>query len=301
MKKVNGGARGVSGRAPGPAGEAPGPGSIAPGSVPGYRVRMELSYRTLGGQGAPIVILHGLFGSSQNWACMGRRLVSQGTVYALDLRNHGDSPHAPTHTLSDCVEDLHEWVAARGQGPVRLIGHSMGGQAAMGFAAALPDLVAGIAVLDIAPRPYPVDHEKELRALRTDIRGCRTRAELDALLAPLLPDPGVRQFILTNAVREGEGFRWRLNVEVLAANTLSSDFADFSGGYEGPALLVACGRSAYVREEDQALMRGYFPGVQVRTLPEADHWPHISAPAALEKALQEFLSWTGRNSARGLQ
>jgi len=171
----------------------------------------------------------------------------------------------------------------------------------MGFAAALPDLVAGIAVLDIAPRPYPVDHEKELRALRTDIHGCRTRAEVDSLLTPLLPDSGVRQFILTNAVREGEGFRWRLNVEVLAENTLSSDFADFSGRYDGPALLVACGRSAYVQEEDRALMRRYFPAVQVQTLPEADHWPHISAPDELERALREFLSWTGGNSVSGLQ
>ena len=269
--------------------------------MPGYRVVMELSYRTLGGEGAPIVILHGLFGSSQNWAGMGRRLVSQGAAYALDLRNHGDSPHAPTHTLSDCVGDLQEWVIAHAREPVRLIGHSMGGQAAMGFAAALPDLVAGLAVLDIAPRPYPVDHQKELGALRTDIRGCRTRAEVDTLLAPLLPDLGLRQFILTNAVREGEGFRWRLNVEALATSTLSSDFADFGGRYEGPSLLVACGRSPYVQEEDRALMKRYFPAVEVRTIPEADHWPHISAPAALEKALHEFLSWTGGNSARGLQ
>jgi esterase len=257
---------------------------------------MELSYRTLGGEGAPIVILHGLFGSSQNWAGMGRRLVSEGAVYALDLRNHGDSPHAPTHTLSDCVGDLHEWVTVHTQEPVRLIGHSMGGQVAMGFAAALPGLVAGLAVLDIAPRPYPADNEKELRAMRTDIGGCRTRAEVDALLTPLLPDLRVRQFVLTNAVREGEGFRWRLNVETLAARSVSSDFADFAGRYEGPSLLVACGKSPYVQEEDRVLMTRYFPAVQFRTIPEADHWPHISAPAALEKTLHEFLSWTGRNS-----
>ena len=133
----------------------------------GYRVHMVLSHRALGGEGAPILILHGLFGSAQNWTGMGRRLVSRGTVYALDLRNHGESPHAPTHTLSDCVGDLQEWVAAHAREPVRLIGHSMGGQAAMGFATALPQLVSGIAVVDIAPRPYPPGHEKELRGLGT--------------------------------------------------------------------------------------------------------------------------------------
>ena len=269
--------------------------------MPGYRVRMELSWRALGGEGAPIVILHGLFGSSQNWSGMGRRLAAYGEVCALDLRNHGDSPHAPTHSLSDCVEDLHEWAQAHAHGPVRLIGHSMGGQVAMGFAVALPDLVSGIAVVDIAPRPYPADHVKELRAFRTDIRGCRTRAEVDALLLPFLPDLRDRQFVLTNAVREGEGFRWRLNVEALAASTVSSDLADLAGRYEGEALLVACGRSTYIEEPDKALMRRFFPTVRFETIPEADHWPHISAPAALEGILGEFLSPTGRKSAPGMQ
>jgi esterase len=263
--------------------------------------RMDLSWRALGGEGAPILILHGLFGSSQNWSGMGRRLVSHGKVCCLDLRNHGDSPHAPTHSLADCVGDLRDWTTAHAQGPVRLIGHSMGGQVAMGFALALPDLVSGIAVVDIAPRPYPADHEMELRALRTDIRACRTRAEVDALLSPHLPDPRVRQFILTNAVREEEGFRWRLNVEALAASTLSSDFAELAGRYEGEALLVACGRSAYIKEEDHGLMQRFFPGVRIETLPEADHWPHISAPAALERILGEFLQRTGGNSAREMQ
>lgn len=276
-------------------------GGIARREAPGYRLRMDLSWRALGGEGAPIVILHGLFGSSQNWSGMGRRLVSHGKVCALDLRNHGDSPHAPTHSLSDCVGDLHEWVTAHARGPVRLVGHSMGGQVAMGFALARPDLVSGIAVVDIAPRPYPGDHEKELRALRTDIRGCRSRGEVDALLAPLLPDLRDRQFILTNAVREGEGFRWRLNVEALAASTLTSDLAEPAGRYEGEALLVACGRSAYIKEEDRGLMQRFFPGVRIETIPDADHWPHISAPAALERILGEFLLRTSRNSSRELQ
>jgi esterase len=177
----------------------------------------------------------------------------------------------------------------------------MGGQVAMGFAVALPELVSGIAVVDIAPRPYPSEHGKELRALRTDIRGCRTRAEVDAILSPLLPEPRDRQFILTNAVREGEGFRWRLNVEALASSTLSSDLAELAGRYEGEALLVACGKSAYIKEEDRGLMRSFFPAVRIEAIPEADHWPHISAPAALERILAAFLFLTDRKPARGLQ
>ena len=267
----------------------------------GYRVHMYLSSRSLGGKGEPIVILHGLFGSSQNWSGMGRRLAALGSVFALDLRNHGDSPHAPTHSLSDCVGDLYEWTLAREQEPIRLIGHSMGGQVAMGFAIAYPALVSGLAVVDIAPRPYPADHEKELRALQTDITGCRSRAEVDVLLAPLLPDLRDRQFILTNAVREGEGFRWRLNVEALRLSTVSSDFAEAAGSYAGETLLVACGKSTYITREDHGLMQRFFPGVRIMTIPEADHWPHISAPDELEKTLREFLGRARRKSAPGMQ
>jgi len=254
---------------------------------------MELSFRDFGGQGAgtiPIVILHGLFGSSQNWAGMGRRLAADGRVFALDLRNHGDSPHSPTHSLEECVEDLREWVARHHAGRARLIGHSMGGLVSMGFALRHPRLTAGVAAIDIAPRPYPPGHEPELAALRTDISRCRSRAELDALLSPTVPDPRVRQFLLTNAVRDGDGFRWRIDPAVLASSTVASDFAGVSGRYDGEALMVACGRSPYVTAGDHAVMRRFFPRARIETLPEADHWPHVTAPAELEALLRGFLA-----------
>jgi esterase len=199
------------------------------------------------------------------------------------------------------VGDLHDWTLAHGQEPIRLIGHSMGGQAAMGFAIAFPELVSGLAVVDIAPRPYPADHEKELHALQTDISRCRSRAEVDALLSPLLPDLRDRQFLLTNAVRKGEGFGWRLNVEALRLGTVSSDFAKVTGSYTGETLVVACGKSAFITEEDHGLVQRFFPGVRIETIPEADHWPHISAPARLESTLREFLGRARRKSASGLQ
>ncbi|MGA2974588.1 MAG: alpha/beta fold hydrolase [Spirochaetia bacterium] len=256
---------------------------------------MDLSYRDLGGQGPAIVILHGLFGSSQNWAGMGRRLSAHGRVFALDLRNHGDSPRASTHTLTDCVEDLRDWSRARGLETLRLIGHSMGGLVAMGFAVRHPSLTAGIAAVDIAPRPYPPGHEEELRALRTDIGACRSRAELDCLLSSIVPQVDFRQFLLTNAVREGPGFRWRIDAEVLAANTVAADWAGVSGSYEGESLLIACGRSDYVRAEDHALMRRFFPNARIQTIPQADHWPHVSAPGRMEELLGEFLVRCNKN------
>jgi pimeloyl-ACP methyl ester carboxylesterase len=166
----------------------------------------------------------------------------------------------------------------------------MGGLVAMGVALAEPAAVAGIAVLDIAPRPYPVDNERELAAMSMDLSRCETRADLDRLLLPILPDARTRQFILTNAVRGEAGFRWRLNVEALRRNTVADDFAREAGSSPTDALLVASGKSSYVTEEDHALMRRYFPRARIELIPEADHWQHVSAPAALESLLRRFLS-----------
>jgi esterase len=254
-----------------------------------YPWRMDLWFRDLGGEGGAVVILHGLFGSSQNWAGMGRRLADAGHVYALDLRNHGESPHAASHTLADCVGDLADWSDAHSPGRLRLVGHSMGGLVAMGFALRHPDRTAGVAVLDIAPRPYPPEHGEEVRALKTDIGACGSRAEVEALLLPILPDVRTRQFIMTNAVRDGDGFRWRVNIEVLERSEVASDWGSATGRFDGEALLVTGGRSAYVRPEDHAQMRRFFPRVRIETIPGADHWPHVTAPDALEQALRGFL------------
>jgi esterase len=250
---------------------------------------MDLAFRDLGGEGSPIVILHGLFGSSQNWVGVGRKLSPLGRVFALDLRNHGDSPHAPSHSLADCVQDLLDWTHSHGVAPVRLIGHSMGGLVAMGFAIAHAGLTAGVASIDIAPRPYPPENTQELAALKADIRQCRSRAEVEQLLQPLVPDMRTRQFLMTNAAREGDGFTWRLNVGVLEKSTVAADWAEVTGLYDGEALLVAGGRSGYVRAEDHSVMRRFFPRARIETLAEADHWPHVTAPGRLQEALQGFL------------
>ena len=261
---------------------------------------MRLSFRDLGGTGEPIVILHGLFGSSQNWTGMGRRLLPFGHVFALDLRNHGDSPHAPSHTLADCVADLAEWAGARSLQHgrhLRLIGHSMGGLVAMGFAIKHPEATAGVASIDIAPRPYPPEHGEELRAMKADISACRSRADLDTRLMPIIPETRMRQFLLTNAVRSGDGFRWKPNIEALEGSTVASDWAGVAGKFDGEALLVAGARSEYVREEDHAVMRRYFPHARIETLPEADHWPHVTAPDALEAVLGQFLERCNKAAA----
>ncbi|MGA2613211.1 MAG: alpha/beta fold hydrolase [Spirochaetia bacterium] len=260
---------------------------------------MDLAFRDLGGRGPSIAFLHGLFGSSQNWVGMGRRLSGLGRCLLVDLRNHGDSPHTAEHSLAACVQDIADWARTHAPGPLTLVGHSMGGLVAMGFAVAHPDRTRAIASLDIAPRPYPPEHEAEFRALHVDISRCRSRAELDSLLADVLPDPGVRQFILTNAVRDGRGFRWRLNVPALESSTLSGDFAAVEGRYDGPALLVAGGKSRYVTRDDLPVMRRHFPAAVFETIPQADHWLHVSAPEVLADVLGSFLRGFAPDAIKG--
>jgi pimeloyl-ACP methyl ester carboxylesterase len=112
---------------------------------------------------------------------------------------------------------------------------------------------------------------------------------VDELLADVLPDQRVRQFMMTNAVREAGGFHWRLDPDILAASTVGSDFAGRGGHYDGEALLVRCGRSPYVRADDREVMARFFPNARMETILEADHWPHVTAPAALEALLRQFL------------
>ncbi len=159
----------------------------------------------------------------------------------------------------------------------------------MGFALQDAERTAGVASIDIAPRPYPPEHGEEFAALRTDIAACRSRAEVEAAILPLIPDTRTRQFLLTNAVRDGDGFRWRPNVPVLEHHTVTSDWGDARGTYGGEALLIACGRSSYVQPADHEAARRFFPNARVETIAAADHWPHVTAPRELEAALRGFL------------
>lgn len=250
---------------------------------------VDLGFRDFGGDGPPVILLHGLFGSSQNMAGVGRRLSLRGRCAALDLRNHGDSPHNPSMSLEDCVEDLERWCALHEGRPVAVVGHSMGGLAAMGFAIRHPERVSRLVVVDIAPRAYPVDHESELRALGTDISACTTRAELDTLLEPILPEERVRSFILTNAVRGPAGFYWRLNVDALRTADIFSDFSTVTGRYEGDTLFVVGGKSDKVKPDDLPRMARLFPRSRVEVIPGADHWVHATAPEPFMKILEKFL------------
>lgn len=252
---------------------------------------MELYYREFG-QGKPVLILHGLFGFSDNWQTLAKALAEDYWVITPDLRNHGRSPHTSTHTYPAMAEDLRAFLDAHGIYSAAVIGHSMGGKAAMQLALNHPDRVEHLVVVDIAPGAAARNHEGVFEALSSlNIRQLKTREEADAQLQQYIPEASVRQFLLKNLTRHPDGsFAWKMNLPVLWAH-----YADILAPVEGepfdkPTLFVRGGRSPYIQDSDLPLIRALFPQARVQTLEGAGHWVHADKPQELLALLRAFLA-----------
>ncbi len=240
--------------------------------------------------GVPLVIAHGLFGSARNWGAIARRLADRRRVVAVDMRNHGDSAWAEEGGYDEMAGDLAETAAGLG-GPVDVLGHSMGGKAAMVLALTRPGLVRNLIVADIAPVTYGHTQAPILNAMRElDLSGLTRRAEADARLAATLADAGVRAFLLQSLAFGDDGPRWKLNLEALAdALPRIQAFPALPGRFEGPAHFVTGERSDYVRPEHRAAIRSLFPGAEFTEVAGAGHWLHADQPRAFEAAVRQAL------------
>ena len=238
----------------------------------------------------PVVIAHGLFGSARNWGAIARALASDRAVVAVDMRNHGQSAWDERHSYADLAADLAEVLEAEGA-PVDLIGHSMGGKAAMALALTRPDLVRRLAVIDIAPVAYGHTQQGYIDAMRgLDVEGLTGRAEADRRLAAAVPDPGVRGFLLQSLDLRADPPRWRLNLDALEGNMEAILGWPAPGGrFEGPALFLAGGASDYVQAEHRPAIRAAFPAARIARIPGAGHWLHAEAPEATADTLRAFL------------
>lgn len=246
---------------------------------------MRLAHREAG-SGSPVVLLHGLFGSARNLAGVARALAAQHRVVSLDLRNHGDSGHDPAMHYAVLAADVAETMDALALPAAAIVGHSMGGKVAMRLALSAPQRVAQLVVADIAPVAYPSHFGAFARAMLA-LPPHASRPQADALLAPDVPDPAVRSFLLHN-FRSGEG--WRIGLPQIAAALPAIEAWDGAGRYGGPALFVTGARSDYVRPEHRPAILGLFPAARFVAIHDAGHWLHTEQPAAFNATVGAFLA-----------
>ena len=245
------------------------------------------------GQGPPLVLLHGLFGSARNWGAVQKALASDYRVVALDLRNHGASPHAPAMDYAAQAADIAETLAALCVERAVVLGHSMGGKAAMMLALTRPELVERLIIADIAPRPYAPALRAVVAALQAlPLHAGLTRQEADQALRAAVPEAPIRSFLLQNLRFETVPPSWRIGLaEIAAAMPAIEDFAPPPGArFDGPALAMAGALSPYIRAEDHAAFRALFPRIRFVSIPRAGHWLHAENPQGFSAALEEFLA-----------
>jgi len=253
---------------------------------------MKLHHQIVG-SGKPLVILHGLFGSSDNWRSLAKQLAKKIQVIMVDLRNHGKSPHSPAQNYQLMADDLAELLDDLSLRKVDIIGHSVGGKVAMAFAQHHQSRVNKLMVVDIAPRQYESDHNKIFEALlAVDLSQYSKRSEVDKALSQALPDRAVRLFLLMNLELTGDNLTWRINLPALFENT--PQFLEpvcLDEKITVPSCFIRGGRSLYVQEADKVLIGTTFPNSEIVTIDQAGHWVHVDAPQEFLAKVTEFFNY----------
>lgn len=248
---------------------------------------MQLFHRDLGGAGQPpLVLLHGMLGSSRNWVSAGADLSAHFHVWALDLRNHGRSPHATEMTYSAMTADVIAWLDAQGIARATVLGHSMGGKVAMLLACRHPERVTRMMAIDIAPRDYfwPAHRQSFAAMNELQLADVRSRRDAELRFEARVPSLGMRKFLATNLEQDSAGkWTWQINLPVLTASLpeLEKNPLTAADGFDGPVRFIAGGKSNYIEPGDHAAIRTHFPRATVEVIPEAHHNPHMEARAIL--------------------
>lgn len=244
------------------------------------------------GAGPPVVLLHGLFGRGRNLGAVQRALAGRFHVITLDLRSHGDSPHAPGMDYDTLADDVDSTLDALGVGPAAVIGHSMGGKTAMRLALRHPARLTRLCVADIAPVAYSPRNAPVIAALRAvPLTPGLTRADADSALARAIDDPGLRAFLAQNLVL-GVNPHWRIGLDHIAAALPDLEgWAPVDGiAWPGPTLFVAGERSDFIRPEHRGDIRALFPAARFVTLRKAGHWLHADNPSGFLGVVEAFLA-----------
>ncbi|CDS09835.1 hypothetical protein LRAMOSA02512 [Lichtheimia ramosa] len=247
---------------------------------------------------APLVICHGLFGSKQNWRSLARAFNTRLSrdIYAIDLRNHGDSPHNATHTFDAMAEDIRLFCTEHGLERPVLLGHSMGGKAVMAAALKYPSMVSQLVVVDMPPVQLPLAHSfaKYAKGMRyvEEARPSRL-AEANKILADFEPNEGIRQFLLTNLRRDSDNqLRFRVPYDLLTNSLPDIASFDVKGSYKGSTMFITGGNSPYHQPfvDNKDAIRSMFPHSMLETVDDAGHWVHADKPEAFLNLVTQFLN-----------
>jgi pimeloyl-ACP methyl ester carboxylesterase len=253
---------------------------------------MELHFEAVG-QGEPLIILHGLFGSLENWRPLAKRLGENFRVFSLDQRNHGQSPHTFEMDYRLMALDVREFICGQGYSDCNVLGHSMGGKTAMQLALLQPELVERLIVVDMAPGLGFARHEPIIKAMRSlDLSQFQTRKDIQDALAPAVPDLSTRQFLLKNITRTSAGvFSWKIGLEQIQQNYHNLTQAiDSSEPFSKPSLFIRGETSDYLRPQDWCCIVKLFPKATLQTVPAAGHLVHVENPDAFYHLVTSFLN-----------
>lgn len=251
-------------------------------------------HHSIVGDGFPVLVLHGLFGSGTNWRSFARALADRWELHLLDLRNHGQTAHTDSMSYPEMANDLGAYMDEKNIDTAYVVGHSMGGKVAMRFALESPDRVRRLVVVDIAPTDSAHDHLPFLTAMQNlDLDGIERREQASRALSKAIPDAGVRQFLLQNLVSGTDGYQWRINLDGLKSNLPGLHgfpLDGIDGHFAGPALFVRGRMSDYIPESAYSEIRRLFVNADIVTIEDAGHWVHAERPAAFLCAVEGFLA-----------
>lgn len=236
-----------------------------------------------------LLVVHGLYGSARNWGVICKRLSDERPIIAVDQRNHGDSPWFATHGYEDMARDLADVIQAHGA-PVDVLGHSMGGKAAMVLALRHPELVNRMIVADIAPVTYGHDQSQYIQAMQAlDLSKIEKRSQAMDALEAFIDDPTLRSFFTQSLDIKGK--RWKLNLDVLRQDMDKIlGFPEISGPFAGDVLFLSGANSHYVQTEHRPLIKAKFPNARFAKIPGAGHWLHAEKPREFEATVRAYLA-----------
>lgn len=253
--------------------------------------KMELNYKKLG-EGQALIILHGVFGSLDNWMTLGKRFSENFQVWLVDQRNHGHSPHSEEMSYPIMAEDLKNFITAHHIENAVVLGHSMGGKVAMEFALKYADKISKLIIADISPNSQSNNFDGIIKGLKAvEPESIEDRKEAEAKMSEYVKEKAVRQFLLKNLHRkEDDSYEWRFNLQKIAAEMDQiSSWKIGNGSFEKPVLFLKGEKSDYIKKEDEERIKELFPYAEIQSIPSAAHWLHAENPDDFYKEVISFI------------